>query len=171
MRLSFDSLRRIRFKGHRRAARVINLGAKRWVFQIGMPMTYCLWLITTSAGHILLNTGMAGSGPLIEASIRQSESIDPFLNVVRALTGSELNNPDMDETALVKRIFLGDGFDLPSILADCQDDPALSRYFSTRDQEMTRRIVFVQERYVRGHVRVNFGEGRLVDKFDNEHGH
>jgi metallo-beta-lactamase class B len=29
------------------------------------------WLITTSRGHILLNTGMPGSGPMIEASIRK----------------------------------------------------------------------------------------------------
>ncbi|MGQ0633987.1 MAG: subclass B3 metallo-beta-lactamase [Planctomycetaceae bacterium] len=30
-----------------------------------------IWLITTSEGHILLNTGMPGSGPMIEASIRK----------------------------------------------------------------------------------------------------
>ena len=30
-----------------------------------------VWLITTSEGHILLNTGMPGSGPMIEASIRK----------------------------------------------------------------------------------------------------
>src|SRR3954464_14068370 len=29
------------------------------------------FLITTSEGHILLNTGMPGSGPMIEASIRK----------------------------------------------------------------------------------------------------
>jgi metallo-beta-lactamase class B len=29
------------------------------------------WLIVTPAGHILLNTGMPGSGPMIEASIRK----------------------------------------------------------------------------------------------------
>ena len=29
------------------------------------------WLITTTTGHILLNTGMPASGPLIEASIRK----------------------------------------------------------------------------------------------------
>jgi metallo-beta-lactamase class B len=29
------------------------------------------WLIATPAGHILLNTGMPGSGPMIEASIRK----------------------------------------------------------------------------------------------------
>src|SRR5262245_3464959 len=29
------------------------------------------WLITTSKGHIVLNTGMPASGPLIEASIKQ----------------------------------------------------------------------------------------------------
>lgn len=29
------------------------------------------WLITTNAGHILLNTGMPPSGPMIEASIRK----------------------------------------------------------------------------------------------------
>ena len=30
-----------------------------------------VWLITTSKGHILLDTGMPGSGPMIEASIRK----------------------------------------------------------------------------------------------------
>jgi len=30
-----------------------------------------VWLITGSQGHILMNTGMEGSGPLIEASIRK----------------------------------------------------------------------------------------------------
>lgn len=30
-----------------------------------------VWLITTSDGHILLNTGMPASGPMIEASIRK----------------------------------------------------------------------------------------------------
>jgi metallo-beta-lactamase class B len=30
-----------------------------------------VWLITTSKGHILLNTGMPGSGPMIEASIKK----------------------------------------------------------------------------------------------------
>src|SRR6185369_7142539 len=30
-----------------------------------------VFLITTSEGHILLNTGMPGSGPMIEASIRK----------------------------------------------------------------------------------------------------
>jgi len=30
-----------------------------------------VWLITTSQGHILLNTGMPSSGPMIEASIRK----------------------------------------------------------------------------------------------------
>ena len=31
----------------------------------------CVWLITTSDGHILLNTGMPGSGPMIEDSVRK----------------------------------------------------------------------------------------------------
>ncbi|HEX4826528.1 MAG TPA: subclass B3 metallo-beta-lactamase [Candidatus Polarisedimenticolaceae bacterium] len=30
-----------------------------------------VWLITTSKGHMLLNTGMPGSGPMIESSIRK----------------------------------------------------------------------------------------------------
>src|SRR5262245_9131996 len=30
-----------------------------------------VWLITTSKGHILIDTGMPGSGPMIEASIRK----------------------------------------------------------------------------------------------------
>jgi len=31
----------------------------------------CSWLITTPQGHILLNTGLPGSGPMIEASVRK----------------------------------------------------------------------------------------------------
>jgi metallo-beta-lactamase class B len=31
----------------------------------------CSWLITTPQGHILINTGLPGSGPMIEASIRK----------------------------------------------------------------------------------------------------
>jgi glyoxylase-like metal-dependent hydrolase (beta-lactamase superfamily II) len=30
-----------------------------------------MWLITTSEGHMLLNTSMPGSGPMIEASVRK----------------------------------------------------------------------------------------------------
>jgi hypothetical protein len=42
--------------------------------------------------------------------------------------------------------------------ADSQDDPAISRYLSTRDQEVAGTVILLQERDVSGHVRVNFGE-------------
>jgi hypothetical protein len=96
--------------------------------------------------------------------------LDPCLNVVRALAGAELDDPKVREPVFEKRIFLDDGFDLPSILADGQDDPAISRYLSTRDQEIAGSVVLLQENDVRGHVRVNFDEVGLVGKFDNEHG-
>jgi hypothetical protein len=53
--------------------------------------------------------------------------------------------------------------------ADGQDDPAISLYFSTRDQEIAGGVVLLQENDARGHVRVNFGEVRLVGKLDDEH--
>jgi hypothetical protein len=95
--------------------------------------------------------------------------LDPFLNIVRALAGSELDDPKVGEIVLVKRIFLDDGLDLPSTLADSQDDPAISRYLSTRDQKVTGRVVLLQENDVRGHVRVNFGEVGFVGQLNDEH--
>ena len=95
--------------------------------------------------------------------------LDPFLNVVRALTGTELDDPKVGEPMLEKRIFLDDGFDVPSALADRQDDPAISRYLPTGDQEIAGRVVLLQEDDVRGHMRVNFGELDRVGEFDYEH--
>jgi hypothetical protein len=94
---------------------------------------------------------------------------DPFLNVVRALAGTELDDPEVSEVVLVKRIFPDDGFDLLSTIANGHDDPAISRDLSTRDQEIPGSIILLQEHDVRGHVGVNFCELGLVDKFDDEH--
>jgi hypothetical protein len=94
--------------------------------------------------------------------------LDPFLNVVRPLAGSELDDAKVSETVLVKRIFLDDGFDILPTLAHGQDDPAISRYLSTRDEEIAGGVVLLQEPDVRGHVRVNFSEVGLVGKFDDE---
>jgi hypothetical protein len=100
----------------------------------------------------------------------KSVPLDPFLNVIRALAGTELDDPKIGETMLVKRIFLDDDFDLPPARADGQYDPAISRYLSTRDQEIAGGIVLLQEKDVGGHVRVNLGERDLVGKLDNKHG-
>ena len=98
-----------------------------------------------------------------------SVRLNPFLNVVRALACSELDNPKVRETLLAKRIFFDDGFDVPSILADGQDDPAISRYLSTRDQEVAGSVVLLQKNDMRRHMRVNCGEVGLVDEFNDEH--
>jgi hypothetical protein len=99
-----------------------------------------------------------------------SVPVQPLLNVVGTLARSELNDAKIGEIVLVERVFLDDGFDLPSTFADSQDDPAISRYLSTRDQEVAGAVVLLQEHDVSGHVRVNFGEVGFVDKFDDEHG-
>jgi hypothetical protein len=112
----------------------------------------------------------AGSSCLTIGQTLAAISSDPFLNVVRALAGSELDDPKVGEAVLVKRIFLDEGFDLPSAGADGQDDPAVSRDLPTRDQKIAGSIVLLQENDMRGHVRVDFGEGDLVGKFDDEHG-
>ena len=89
--------------------------------------------------------------------------LDPFLNIVSSLAGSELDDPEVRQIVHAKRIFLDDGFDLPSTFAeDGQDDPAISRYLPARDQEMAGRVVLLQEHAVLGHVRVNFCEVALV---------
>ena len=51
--------------------------------------------------------------------------LDSLLNVVRALTGSELDDPNIGETVDVERIFRDDGFNLPSTGGDCEDDSAI----------------------------------------------
>jgi hypothetical protein len=86
------------------------------------------------------------------------------------LAGAELDDPKVREPVFEKRIFLDDRFDLPSIRGDGQDDPAISRNFSTRDQKIAGSVVLLQENDVRGHVRVNFGEVGLVGQLDHEHG-
>jgi hypothetical protein len=87
------------------------------------------------------------------------------------LAGSELDDPNVCEAVLAKRIFLDDRFDLSTTLSDGQDDSALARYLSPRDQEMAGSVVLPQIRDVRGHVRVNLGEAGLVHKLDDEHSH
>ena len=67
--------------------------------------------------------------------MKSEEFENPFLDVVRALAGAELDDPEVGETVHVKRILLDDGFDVPPALADGQDDPAVPRYLSTRDQK------------------------------------
>ncbi len=69
----------------------------------------------------------------------------------------------------MKRVFLDDGLDVLPILAHGQDDPSVPREFSARDEEVSRSVVLVQKRDVRGHVRVDFGEIDLVRELDDEH--
>src|SRR5439155_13896582 len=81
----------------------------------------------------LITDGPGGDRP---AWYAVSVLFDPLLNVVRALAGSELDEPEIGEAVLVKRVFLDDGLDLPSTGADGQDDAAVSRELSTLDQEV-----------------------------------
>src|SRR5688500_17567472 len=96
--------------------------------------------------------------------------VDSFLNVVRPLAGSELDDPKVRKAVRVKRVFYDDGFDLPSIFADRHDDSAISRYLSARDQEIAGSVVLLHDIDMRCHVRVDFGEVDLVRKFDDKHG-
>jgi hypothetical protein len=99
-----------------------------------------------------------------------SVPFDPFLNVVRALTGSKLDDPEIGQALLAKRVFVDDRFDFATVPSNRQDNPAISRYLSTRDQEIARGVILLQEDDVRGHVRVNLGEVGLVYELDHEHG-
>src|SRR4051812_24120643 len=44
--------------------------------------------------------------------------VDPFLDIVRALAGTELDNPEVGEAVLVERIFFDDGLDELSTFTD-----------------------------------------------------
>src|SRR6266478_1364537 len=100
----------------------------------------------------------------------RSRRLDTVLNIVRLLAGPELDDAKVCETVEVEGIFLDDGFDLLTILAHSQDDPALSRYLSARDEEIAGSVVLLQETDVRSHVRVDLPEAGLVDELDDEHG-
>ena len=51
-----------------------------------------------------------------------------------------------------------------------QNNPAISRYLSTGDEEIASRVVLLQEHDVRGHVCVDLGEVGLIYELDDEHG-
>jgi len=51
-----------------------------------------------------------------------------------------------------------------------QDDPAIARYFSTRNEKIAGSVVLLQETDVPTHVRVNFTEVSFIDELDDEHG-
>jgi hypothetical protein len=95
---------------------------------------------------------------------------DSSWNVVRALTGPEFDDAKLGEAFLAERILPDDLFDVLPALADREDDPAIPRYLSTRNQKMAGRIIFIQNSHVRGHVRVDFGQVGPVDQLDDEHG-
>jgi hypothetical protein len=88
---------------------------------------------------------------------------DPLLDIVSALAGAELDDPEVGETMRMERIFLDNRFDVLTTLADRQDNPAISRDLSTRDQEIAGSVILLQEDDVRGHPRVDFGEGCLYE--------
>src|SRR5688572_7018349 len=96
-------------------------------------------------------------------------SVDPLLNVVRALAGAELDNAKIGETVDVEGILADDFFDLPSILPHRQNDSARPRNLPARDEEVACRVVLLQESHVRRHLRVDLGQVSLVGQFDDEH--
>src|SRR5688500_17557384 len=106
------------------------------------------------------------------ATTNRSSSVlvDPPLNVVRALAGSELDDAIVGEALLDKGIYRDDSFDVLSAPADGQDDAAVSRYLSPRDEDVAGGIVLLQKRHVRRHVCVNSGEVDLVNQLNDEHG-
>jgi hypothetical protein len=58
---------------------------------------------------------------------RRSVTVEAFLNVRRALTGSELDDSKVGKDHANKWVLLDDGFDVPTTLADGQHDPRISR--------------------------------------------
>src|SRR5262249_33204642 len=99
----------------------------------------------------------------------RSMPIDTFLNIGCALTRSKLDDSKVGEAVHVERIFCDDGFDLLSAFANDQDNPAISRDLSSRDQEIAGRIVLLQESDMRRHVPIDLLEIDLVNQFDHEH--
>jgi PadR family transcriptional regulator len=97
-------------------------------------------------------------------------SLDSFLNILRPLARSKLNDAKVGEPALHERIFADDRFDLLHILADRDDDSTVSWNLSTRDQEVAGGVVLLQEDDVGGHIRVDFSERDLVHELDDIHG-
>jgi hypothetical protein len=96
-------------------------------------------------------------------------AVDPLLDVIRTLTRVELNDAAVRKSLRVERILTSDRFDLLAAVADGQDDAAVARNFSARDQEVTRVVVLLQELHVNAHGGVELGERLLVDQFDDEH--
>lgn len=66
-----------------------------------------------------------------------SVGVDPGLDVISALTRAELDDANIGKAMDVERVFPGDRFDLGAALANRQDDPAISRDFSPRHQEVS----------------------------------
>ena len=66
-----------------------------------------------------------------------SVGVDPGLDVISALTCAELDDANIGKAMDVERVFAGDRFDLGAVLANRQDDPAISRFFPARHQEVS----------------------------------
>ena len=54
-------------------------------------------------------------------------------------------------------------------VADRENDPAIARNLAARDQEVPRRVVFLQEPDVLRHRRIDLRQVGLVDQLDHEH--
>src|SRR5262245_13711034 len=71
--------------------------------------------------------------------------LDPLLDVVRPLAGTELDDAKVGKSMRAERVLLDDRFDLLPTVAHRQDDPAIARDLSPRDQEVAGGIVFLEE--------------------------
>ena len=105
----------------------------------------------------------------IESERTRRIRVDAFLNVVRALARAELDDAEVGEAVRVERIFTDDSVDLFAALANRQDDAAVTRDFSSRDDKVPRRVILLQELHVRRHVRVDFCKFSFVNELDDEH--
>ena len=101
---------------------------------------------------------------------QRSGTFDAGGDVVGLLAGAELDDADVRKPVLTVRIFPDDRLDLVAALADRHDDPAVARDLPSGDDEVARRVVFLQKPDVCRHLRVNRGEIGLVDQLDDEHG-
>src|SRR4029078_11389259 len=97
--------------------------------------------------------------------------VDPGADVVRALARAKLDDPEFREAGFHVRIVLHDRLDLGACLARCDDDAAVARYLAPGNDERPRRVMLLEERHVRAHLRIDRGELGLVDQLDDEHGY
>ena len=78
----------------------------------------------------------------------------------QGLAGPELDDPEVSQAALDKRVLLHDGLDLPPTPGDGDDDAAVSRNLSPRPGSCQSRSISSEKRRARPCAR-RCGRGRL----------